>query len=70
MSYARTGHADLIWRTALICNGGTCVKVAVSGQAVLVADSKTPDGTVLAYTPAEWRDFLAGVKNGDFDDLI
>jgi hypothetical protein len=34
-----------------------------------VRDSKNPDGAVLLYTAAEWRDFITGAKNGDFDDL-
>lgn len=69
MTYGR-GHADLTWRMPLSCNGGACVKVAASGQAVLIADSKVPDGPVLSYTHAEWREFVTGVKKGDFDDLI
>jgi hypothetical protein len=64
------GNTSLTWRTALSCNGGTCVKVAAFGQMIVLGDSKKPDGPVLSYTPAEWREFVAGVKNGDFDDLI
>ena len=64
------GHTDLTWHTALSCNGGTCVMVAASGQTVFLADSKSPDGPVLKYSPAEWREFVTGIKNGDFDNLI
>ena len=64
------GHTDLIWRTALSCNGGACVAVAASGQTVLLADTKTPSGPVLSYSPAEWEEFITGIKNGDFDDLV
>ena len=70
MSYLQEGNTNLPWRTALSCNGGTCIKVAAIGQMILVGDSKSPDGPILTYTPAEWRDFVSGVKNGDFDDLI
>lgn len=70
MSSVPVGHADLTWRTALSCNGGTCVTVAAKGGAVFIGDSKTPDGPILSYTAAEWREFLAGAKNGDFDDLL
>jgi predicted secreted Zn-dependent protease len=70
MSYGRVGYADLTWRTAFSCNGGTCIAVAIAGQEVLIADTKKPDGPVLSYTHAEWHEFLAGAKNGDFDDLI
>lgn len=69
MAYGR-GHTDLTWRTALSCNGGACVKVAASGPEVFIADSKTPDGPVLSYTQAEWQEFVASIKNGEFDDLI
>jgi hypothetical protein len=69
MSQAWVSHGDITWRTALSCNGGTCIKVAASGESILIADSKEPDGPILTYTPAEWREFLAGAKNGDFDDL-
>lgn len=70
MSHARVSHDSLTWRTALSCNGGNCVRVAASGQAVFIGDSKRPDGPILSYTEDEWREFLLGVKNGDFDDLI
>jgi predicted secreted Zn-dependent protease len=70
MTYRQEGHTSLTWRTALSCNGGSCVKVAVSGQMVVVGDTKTLNGPILSYTRAEWREFVAGVKNGDFDDLI
>lgn len=70
MSYVQEGHTNLTWRTALSCNGGTCVKVAAAGQMIVVGDSKTPNGPILSYTSAEWREFVSGVKNGDFDDLI
>jgi predicted secreted Zn-dependent protease len=70
MSYMQEGNTSLTWRTALSCNGGTCVKVAATAQMILVGDSKTPNGPILTYTPAEWREFVSGVKNGDFDDLI
>jgi hypothetical protein len=37
---------------------------------VLIADSKMPGGPALTYTVAEFREFIIGAKNGDFDDLI
>jgi Domain of unknown function (DUF397) len=70
MSQGWVGRGDVTWRTAASCNGGTCVKVAASGGSVLIADSKAPDGPILAYTAAEWCEFLVGAKNGDFDDLL
>ena len=59
------------WRTSSFCTNGSCVQVAaVDDGTIAVRDSKNPDGAVLLYTPAEWRDFLAGAKSGDFDDLL
>jgi hypothetical protein len=36
---------------------------------VLIGDSKDPDGPVLAYNRAEWKAFVEGVRQGDFDNL-
>jgi hypothetical protein len=61
---------DQHWRKSSYSgNGGECVEVgqAVDGM-VLVRDTKDHgDGSVHRYTPAEWRAFLAGVRNGEFD---
>ncbi|GLW12866.1 transcriptional regulator [Microtetraspora sp. NBRC 13810] len=35
----------------------------------LLRDSKHPDGPILVFTPGEWQAFMAGVKDGEFDDL-
>ena len=37
------------------------------GSGVAVRDSKDPNGPVLHYTDAEWRAFLHGARNGEFD---
>jgi len=44
-------------------NGAACVEAAggISGM-IVVRDSKDPDGPILAFTPAEWRAFLAQLK--------
>jgi predicted secreted Zn-dependent protease len=59
-----------VWRVAKTCQGGSCVRVANTGRAILIGDTKSPDGDVLTYTVSEWREFVAGVKHGDFDDLL
>jgi predicted secreted Zn-dependent protease len=59
-----------VWRTSLTCNGGECVKVAASGEVILIADSKQHEGPILSYSHTEWQEFVSGIKNGDFDDLI
>ncbi|MEV7808630.1 DUF397 domain-containing protein [Microbispora sp. NPDC088329] len=46
-----------------------CVEVATNVPGlVAVRDSKDRSGPVLAFTPSEWSAFIAGVKNGEFDD--
>jgi hypothetical protein len=50
------------------CHNSGCVAVAaLSGGAVAVRDSKAVSGPVLAFTAEEWRTFVAGVKNSEFD---
>lgn len=57
------------WHTSRWSGGpdGTCVEVRLGADDVQVRDSKDPAGPVLIYTHAEWRAFLAGVRNGEFD---
>jgi hypothetical protein len=49
-------------------SGGSCVAVRKlpSGE-VLVKHSTRPEPR-LRFSPTEWAAFLAGVKNGEFDD--
>lgn len=44
-----------------------CVEFGQEGDAVLVRDSKDPQGPVLTFTPKEWKMFLLGAKDGEFD---
>jgi Domain of unknown function (DUF397) len=57
------------WRVSKECGGSNCVQVAAIGEAIAVRDSKDPQSAILWYSTGEWKQFLAGVKNGDFDDL-
>jgi predicted secreted Zn-dependent protease len=63
-------HKSLTWRTALNCDGGACVEVAADRDTVLIRNSRQPSGLLLEYTPEEWHEFVSGIKNGDFDDLL
>ncbi|MER6825115.1 DUF397 domain-containing protein [Streptosporangium sp. NPDC000563] len=48
-------------------SGDACVEVATNLPGlVAVRDSKDPSGPALTFTPKAWRDFLAGVRDGDF----
>ncbi|MGH3825479.1 MAG: DUF397 domain-containing protein [Pseudonocardiaceae bacterium] len=56
------------WRKSSRSNGGVegnCVEVAALPNLVAMRDSKDPAGPVLAFTRAEWRAFLGGVRTGE-----
>jgi hypothetical protein len=62
--------AGLVWRKSSFSGGDGCVEAASYRDGhVAVRDSKNPNGPVLVYTPHEWRSFLAGARNSEFDDL-
>ena len=56
---------EVAWHRA--CTSAShCVEVARSDR-VMMRDSKDPDGGVLAFDPADWEAFLAGLRAGEFD---
>lgn len=61
------------WRKSRRSNpSGNCVELAQlpGGAGIAVRNSRYPDGPALIYTPDEIKAFLAGVRDGDFDQLI
>lgn len=67
-----TELVDAHWRKSKRSGAmGNCVEVATltSGQ-IAVRNSRFPDGPALVYTQAEIDAFLAGVKDGEFDDVL
>ncbi|CAL9549604.1 hypothetical protein SUDANB95_04370 [Actinosynnema sp. ALI-1.44] len=44
--------------------GGDCVELAHTRSAVLVRDSKNPDGPNLVFAPASFEGFLKALRNG------
>lgn len=52
------------WRTSSYSGsgGGQCAEVATVPGAVLVRDSKDPDGPRLAFSPQAWEAFAGRVK--------
>jgi hypothetical protein len=75
MQFANGAPADQLgaarWRKSRASNpSGNCVEVAaLAGGDVAVRNSRHPAGPALVYTRAEVAAFLAGVRNGEFDDL-
>jgi hypothetical protein len=56
-----------VWRKSTASQNGDCVEVAFSGGSVLVRDSKDAQSPVLSFTSSEWVAFLAGARNGEFN---
>jgi hypothetical protein len=59
------------WRTSTYTNGnGNCVEVAsLDGGHIAVRDTKDRTRPALVYTREEWKAFIAGLADGEFDDL-
>jgi Domain of unknown function (DUF397) len=61
--------AHITWRKSR--HSGTedaCVEAAFLRDGhIAVRDSKDRHGPALIYTPREWRAFIAGVKDGEFE---
>lgn len=59
---------ETVFRRSSYCAVGACVEVArASDGGFLIRDAKDSAGTTLTFTPDEWSAFIAGVRNGEFD---
>ncbi|KGN31134.1 hypothetical protein N802_04660 [Knoellia sinensis KCTC 19936] len=57
-----------IWRKSVFSDTGACVEVAHSAGLIGVRDTKAKgEGPILAFTEPEWRAFVGGVVDGEFD---
>ena len=43
-----------------------CVGVAIDGEFVMVTNTNKPE-SIIKFTKEEWRAFILGVKNNEFD---
>jgi hypothetical protein len=52
------------WRTASYsgANGGECVEVACTDEAVMVRDTKNRAGATLSVPASAWQAFIAAMK--------
>lgn len=64
----RTGLAWL--KAQASSHNGQCVQIASTAGKIAIRDSKDPDGPILVYTPAEFKAFLDGARNGEFDCFV
>lgn len=55
------------WITSSHCGDGDCVEVAQDTEIGVLRDSKDPEGPVLMFPRQAVREFLTGVKAGDFN---
>ena len=53
------------WRRSTRCSTGACVEVAEGSDAVLVRDSKLPDGGNLRISHVAWTAFIAAIAVGE-----
>ncbi|MEU1506350.1 DUF397 domain-containing protein [Kitasatospora sp. NPDC005748] len=57
----------LHWKRPEVCgDGASCPEVAVTPDTVYLRSSLQPSA-VAQLTTDEWRDLLAGIRNGEFD---
>jgi hypothetical protein len=67
-----TALPTLKWQKSRRSNpSGNCVEMAeLPDGGIAVRNSRDPDGPALIYTLEEIAAFLAGARDGDFDNLV
>ena len=60
---------EAVWRKSTRSGARTdnSVEVAFVDGAIVIRDSKNPEGPRLVFTPKEWDAFVDGTKDGEFD---
>jgi hypothetical protein len=57
----------VVWRKSSYSGPSGCVQIAFVNGLVAVRHSKQKQGPTLTFTPTEWRTFLRGVEDGEFN---
>jgi hypothetical protein len=60
---------NVTWRVPSSCMASECLEVADCGDMIAVRNSASP-AEVVWFNRPEWRDFIIGVRAGDFGDMI
>lgn len=65
-----SGRANGTWRKSSYSTApdALCVEVNAGPHGVAIRDSKDRDGPILHFSRDEWRMFVLGVRDGEFDD--
>lgn len=58
------------WRKSKFSGDGSCVAFADRGEWIAMRDTKSPDGGTLFLTRGEMAAWIAGIKAGEYDDLV
>ena len=64
-----SASGDIAWHISRTCEGGACVGVARRGDVIMVGNANNPAAPANEFSIDEWRQFIAGVKLGDFDGM-
>jgi hypothetical protein len=57
---------ELSFKRSSYCASSCCLEVALVQRVIYVRNSQDP-ATRIAFSAEEWRSFLAGAKNNEFD---
>jgi hypothetical protein len=57
----------LEWRRSTYCGSDDCIEVAILDDRAYVRSSKGAEGAYMVFDKEEWRNFLAGVRDHQFD---
>ena len=61
---SRTDYMENEWIKSSECASGNCVEVKINSHIIEVRDA---EGDMVMYTRNEWKAFIQGVKNNEFD---